>query len=39
MKLRDAVDPGKLFVNPYVERHLLGLVGEERDVRRFKAKL
>ncbi|EPQ31982.1 uncharacterized protein PFL1_00180 [Pseudozyma flocculosa PF-1] len=36
---RDAYDPDQIFVNPYIERHLLGKVGEQADSRVFKSRL
>ena len=37
LEVRERVDPGRVLVNPYVRRHLLGEVGEEVDSRRFKS--
>ena len=37
--VREKCDPDRVFVNPYVERHLLGKVGEEVDSRVFKSRL
>ncbi len=37
LEVRERVDPGRVLVNPYVRRHLLGEVGEDVDSRRFKS--
>lgn len=39
LKLRSRLDPHGRFLNPYIRRHLLGQVGEDVDMRRFKARL
>lgn len=39
LKTRQKYDPDQIFVNPYVERHLLGKVGEHVDSRVFKSRL
>ncbi|KAK4051506.1 D-arabinono-1,4-lactone oxidase [Microbotryomycetes sp. JL221] len=36
LKVRQRVDPQDVLVNEYVRRHLLGQVGEDLDMRRFK---
>lgn len=36
LKVRQRYDPDGVLLNPYVRRHLLGEIGEEMSVRRFK---
>lgn len=37
LQVRERVDPQGILVNAYVKRHLLGQVGEEVDMRKYKA--
>ncbi|PWZ01899.1 hypothetical protein BCV70DRAFT_198180 [Testicularia cyperi] len=39
LETRQRYDPDQIFVNPYVERHLLGKVGDRVDSRVFKSRL
>ena len=39
LKLREKHDPDRVFVNPYVRRHLLGELGADIEARVFKARL
>lgn len=39
LRVREEHDPDRLFVNPYIRRHLLGEVGEGVDARVFKSRL
>ncbi|CAO1628155.1 unnamed protein product [Parajaminaea phylloscopi] len=37
-RVRDAHDPDGVLLNPYVQRHIYGHIGEDMSVRRFKAR-
>ncbi|KAN0066325.1 D-arabinono-1,4-lactone oxidase [Thecaphora frezii] len=39
LETRDRYDPERILVNPYVERHLLGKIGDQVDARVFKSRL
>ncbi|KAI5477448.1 hypothetical protein MNV49_006360 [Pseudohyphozyma bogoriensis] len=38
LRVRERVDPQGVLLNPYTRRHLMGEVGEEVDMRRWKAR-